>query len=162
MVRCHISAVSPRPHSSDVDEPIPLTLEHDRYYSAISKSKFFAAPNVILTGGSRIPCPKYILIPNIFSNNHFTEDIFETKHQMAGKFWDPDWPGLKFEMTTDAGKAALATPHGRAVVFFLVQHKDILGMNEIKSVSIVGEIYHGIVDDEISALFEIGAVMDEI
>jgi hypothetical protein len=76
-------------------------------------------------------------------------------HQKAGQGWDPDWPGVKFEMTTDIGKAALATPHGRAVLFFLAQHKDILGVNEVKSVSIVGEIYGGLIDDEISALFEI-------
>jgi hypothetical protein len=39
-------------------------------------------------------------------------------------------------MTTDEGKAILGSPNGRGVAFFLYQHKNILGIKTVDSVTI--------------------------
>lgn len=44
------------------------------------------------------------------------------------------WPGKEFEMDTDQGKAILATPNGRGVAWFLIDHQTQMGTKTVKSV----------------------------
>lgn len=44
------------------------------------------------------------------------------------------WPGNTVEFNDDIGKAALGTPHGKAISWFLAQHRTLFGLNEVKSV----------------------------
>jgi hypothetical protein len=43
------------------------------------------------------------------------------------------WPGVDFDMDTDAGKALLGSPVGRWAGYFLIQHKRRLGGNKFIS-----------------------------
>jgi hypothetical protein len=64
-----------------------------------------------------------------------------------------DHPKTKFEAISDAGNALLSTPQGRAVSFFLFQHKAQLGLNEVKSIAARGSSA-----SELHMIFEIGPV----
>ncbi|KAJ5663783.1 hypothetical protein N7507_004514 [Penicillium longicatenatum] len=46
------------------------------------------------------------------------------------------YPGTVFPMSSDAGKAILGTPNGGGVAWFLVDHKNQLGVKEVESVRV--------------------------
>lgn len=46
------------------------------------------------------------------------------------------YPGTVFSMTSDAGKAIMGTPNGGGVAWFLVDHKNQLGVKEVESVRV--------------------------
>lgn len=48
----------------------------------------------------------------------------------------PDWPGQKFSMVSDAGKAILGTPNGKSSAWFLIQHKEQFGTMYIDEVTL--------------------------
>ncbi|MCJ1302767.1 hypothetical protein MMC08_005572 [Hypocenomyce scalaris] len=55
------------------------------------------------------------------------------------------WPGTKFTMDTDQGKALLGTPHGYGIAYFLIQHQGAqqLGMKTVDYITIFQTTYLG-------------------
>jgi hypothetical protein len=48
-----------------------------------------------------------------------------------------DWPGHIFDIENDMdAKAILASGHGKAICWFLIQHKKQLGVNDVESVRV--------------------------
>ncbi|KAK4991787.1 hypothetical protein LTR50_001604 [Elasticomyces elasticus] len=78
---------------------------------------------------------KYYL--SSFIVNETTNRIIEEALRRVGKPYPPaKWPGTTFLMTGDEGKAILATPNGRAIAWFLAQHKTQLGNKSVKQVTV--------------------------
>ncbi|KAL1797202.1 hypothetical protein ACET3X_003808 [Alternaria dauci] len=48
----------------------------------------------------------------------------------------PAWPGLQLDMPSDEALALLGSPIGSTVAFFLIQHKEELGLKRVTSVTI--------------------------
>ncbi|KAH7401224.1 hypothetical protein BKA66DRAFT_449998 [Pyrenochaeta sp. MPI-SDFR-AT-0127] len=69
----------------------------------------------------------YILIHA--STNRLTQCAIRRACNMMGYDKPMSWPGYRVEFTPDSeiGKALLGTPNGRAVAYFLSQHRDTLG-----------------------------------
>ncbi|RDW59246.1 hypothetical protein BP5796_12170 [Coleophoma crateriformis] len=68
--------------------------------------------------------------------NAESQGIIDHALQNVGATLQP-WPnGHTFPMTTDEGKAILGSPNGRGVAFFLYQHKTVLGIKTVDSVTI--------------------------
>lgn len=42
------------------------------------------------------------------------------------------WPGMEFNMETDEGKAILGSPNGYGIPYFLITHKNQLGIEDGK------------------------------
>ncbi|KAK4954054.1 hypothetical protein LTR28_006346 [Elasticomyces elasticus] len=78
---------------------------------------------------------KYFLSSSIV--NDATNRIIEEALRRVGQSYPPTkWPGNTFLTTGDEGKAILATPNGRAIAWFLAQHKTQLGNKSVKQVTV--------------------------
>ncbi|QDS76579.1 hypothetical protein FKW77_007089 [Venturia effusa] len=81
----------------------------------------------------KIPAPKYVIIPGIST----PEAVAVFKHIFqANKLGLTEPPGSKWEANSDEGRALIGTPHGAAISFFLLQHKQQFGVKVIKSISL--------------------------
>jgi hypothetical protein len=103
-------------------------------------------PNVELSGGSVIPCPKHFIIP--FIDNTDVISILESVFKKTSGLWDEakdevvvsPVPGVRFDAGSEAGLAILGTAHGAAVGFMLVQHKKSFGVNAVREVRVWHEV----------------------
>lgn len=84
--------------------------------------------------------------------NDLTITTIDTALQRKGEKIE-EWPGTTFDMTTDEGKAILATPNGAGVAWWLIDHKSQLGVKTVKSVTVFKG--RGIGKDWYNAVFEI-------
>ena len=48
----------------------------------------------------------------------------------------PKWPGLTFDMDSDAAKVLLQTPNGKGVAWLLVNHKKAFGVKTVGKVQL--------------------------
>ncbi|KAL4869553.1 hypothetical protein BDV12DRAFT_196179 [Aspergillus spectabilis] len=73
----------------------------------------------------------------------------------------PFWPGKDFDMSTTEGKALLGSPNGSGVAYFLINHKQDLGVKVVKKVTVFKTIgtnaETGLPEDWIHFVFSIGA-----
>lgn len=85
--------------------------------------------------------------------NQQTIDIMkQTGLSKPGKL-DLTWPGKKFDMSTDQGKALLGTDHGSSIAYLLITGKDILGKREPVVTIFTGKHAEG--DDEYFMVWEL-------
>lgn len=56
--------------------------------------------------------------------------------QQGGHIMNANWPGVPFAKGTDEFQAILGTPHGKGVVYLLVQHPNELATKNIQSVTV--------------------------
>lgn len=106
-------------------------------------------PSVDIAGGSKIPCPRHIIIP--FIDNPEVVSILETIFRKTTGLWNTATnapivkpvPGVRFESGSEAGKAILGTKHGAAVSFLLLQHKREFGVQVVKEVRVWHEVEGG-------------------
>ncbi|KAI9706181.1 MAG: hypothetical protein M1820_004942 [Bogoriella megaspora] len=92
--------------------------------------------------GPRVNAPTWFIVESII--NPDTKDVVSQALSNVGSSWDTlgDYPGHTFDMTTDEGKAILATPTGRGPAWFLGQHKQRFGQTSIYSASVWFEERH--------------------
>lgn len=106
-------------------------------------------PNIDISGGSSIPCPKHVLIP--FIDNVEVVGILELVFKKTQGLWDEMMnapvvkpvPGVRFDAGSEAGMAILGTKHGAAVSFLLLQHKREFGVRAVKEVRVWHEVEGG-------------------
>ncbi|KAF2421263.1 hypothetical protein EJ08DRAFT_738246 [Tothia fuscella] len=138
------------------------------YYKAIVTENLYDTTNIDPKGGSKIPCPVWYLINDISQSSN-TQPIFEKILSSSQKsFGSQTWPGMLFgpagadvnidyEMTSENGKAMLGCAHAKAIAYFLIQHKDQLGVNEVKYLRVwVEKDFNG--NDAIQMAFKLGPV----
>ncbi|KAH8704001.1 hypothetical protein BGW36DRAFT_423532 [Talaromyces proteolyticus] len=82
---------------------------------------------------ARLPNLKYFARFHIINTE--SQGIINHALKNVGEQLGP-WPGRSFSMRTDEGKAILGSPNGRGVAFFLYQHKDLLGIKTVGSVTV--------------------------
>ncbi|KAF2422609.1 hypothetical protein EJ08DRAFT_477336 [Tothia fuscella] len=117
-----------------------------QYYTAIAIEDVLNIKGLDPNGRSQVPCPKYILIPVIISDSP-TKPIIERILSETGKsievLENEEYPGVQYDVRTDEkAKAIVASPHGQAVAWFLIQHKDQFGVHEMKTVKMYYELSH--------------------
>lgn len=106
-------------------------------------------PNVDLSGGSKIPCPRHVIIP--FIDNTEVVSILESVFRKTPGLWDDATnspivktvPGARFDAGSEAGMAILGTKHGAAVSFLLLQHKGTFGVQAVREVRVWHEVEGG-------------------
>ncbi|KAL8670986.1 MAG: hypothetical protein Q9168_004500 [Polycauliona sp. 1 TL-2023] len=86
---------------------------------------------------------KYVFRHNVVTAS--TRDIMEQAAGVGRRRLDSDWPGIKLDRGGEKFQALLGTPHGKGVVFLIVDHADLATKN-IESVTLFttdeGEDYH--------------------
>jgi hypothetical protein len=106
-------------------------------------------PGVDMGGGSKIPCPKYFIIP--FIDNTEVSSIFSLAFKKTPGIWydariqpaiQPA-PGVSVEPESEAGMAILGIKHGAAVSFFLFQRKKQLGLKVVWEIRVWHEVEGG-------------------
>lgn len=81
----------------------------------------------------KFPAPRYIIIPGVSTPEVVA--LFEYMFK-ARKLELVHPPGHKWNAYSREGKALIGTPHGAAISFFLLQHKQQFGVKAIKSISL--------------------------
>jgi hypothetical protein len=86
-------------------------------------------------GQDKVPLPDYVLIDVIDNAN--TEAVIAEVVKRTNKAITA-WPGVEFDTSSDAGKAILATVHGKAVSWLLASHKAQFGIATVTKVTLLG------------------------
>lgn len=68
---------------------------------------------------------KYIFRTNIITPS--TKEIMEHIGGAQRNELNLPWPGRTFDMSTDEGKALLATPHGVGLAYMIIDHSNVIG-----------------------------------
>jgi hypothetical protein len=107
------------------------------YYNAIQREGLYFTADIDPDGSSQIPPPRWFIIKDVRENDKtLTISIFKYLLQKQGKDVE-DWPGHTFDVESDEdAKAILASGHGKAICWFLIQHKKQLGVNDVESVRV--------------------------
>ncbi|KAK4542065.1 hypothetical protein LTR36_007096 [Oleoguttula mirabilis] len=110
--------------------------------AAWSDVQFLKWQHLCTLAGTDVRSLKYIFRSNIV-NDVTRNVIFAALAKSGIKTGPPPWPGKKYSMDSEEGKALLGTPNGNGVAWILFSHRAQLGWKTIESVQLFDDTMSG-------------------